>query len=127
MTTAFPQITPTEMSHTLGQYPVKRFTTIAGTGTSRIYGNQPFNAGISVQFSNIRNDVALSIVDAYEQARGAFSALSLPTEFWKATSDGLRERFQRDYSWRFAEQPQFTPGPPGLSSVTVRLEGQRDG
>ncbi len=124
---AFPSLRPTGRSVTQGQYAVKRFTSIAGTGTTRVYGSQPFNASISLQFNNISDNDALAIVNTYEDARGSKEALTLPTVLWEGMTDALRVKLQRDYAWRFAEQPQLTSGPPGISSIAVKLEGQRDG
>ena len=127
MTTAFPSLAPTSRSVTQGQYPVKRFTTISGAGTSRIYGSQPFNASLSLQFDNVPDVVALQIADTFDAAQGSKDVLQLPTTLWYGMDNRLRDRLQRDYSWRFAEQPQITSGPPGISSISVKLEGQRDG
>jgi hypothetical protein len=125
--TAFPPLTPTSRSVTQGQYAVKRFNSIAGTGTSRIYGSQPFNSQLSLQFDNITDENALLITEAYEAARGSSTVLDLPSTVWAGMADTLKVRLQRDYSWRFAEAPGITSSAPGFSSITVKLEGQRDG
>jgi len=127
MTTAFPTIAPSSRSVTLGQFPVKRFTTIAGTGATRAYGSQPFNASLSLQYDNITDTLALEIVEAHEAAYGSKNALALPPEVWDGMDLNLRVRLERDYTWRFAEPPQLTSVHPGISSIGVKLEGQRDG
>lgn len=124
---SFPPLTPTNRSVTQGQYAVKRFNSIAGTGTSRIYGSQPFNSELSLQFDNITDDQALLIANAYESARGSKGILVLPPTVWAGMADTLKVRLERDYAWRFAEAPGITSSAPGLSSITVKLEGQRDG
>jgi hypothetical protein len=124
---AFPALTPSSRSITQGQYSVKRFSSISGTGTTRVYGSQPFNASIDLQFDNIPDIDALAIVDAYESARGSTTGLTLPTTIWAGVVDALKVRLQRDYTWRFAEPPQITSGRPGISSIAVRLDGHRDG
>jgi hypothetical protein len=123
----FPPINPTARRVTQGLYAVKRFNSISGTGTTRAYGSQPFNAALELEFSNISDGIALQIVNAYEEANGSKNALALPLEVWSGMEQALRLRMQRDYTWRFAEQPQLTSVRPGLSSMTIRLEGQRDG
>lgn len=127
MTTALPAIAPTSRRVTQGQYAVKRFTSIAGTGTTRAYGSQPFNSAIELEYSNITDFTALQFVDAYEMAGGRKGALFLPAELWAGMDDSLRLRLQRDYTWRFADEPQLTSVRPGISSMSIRLEGQRDG
>jgi hypothetical protein len=127
MATSFPAIKPTGRRVVQGQYAVKRFVSIAGTGTTRAYGSQPFNATIDLEFGNIADAIALQIVNAYEAANGSKNQLTLPDELWDGMDTFLRSKLQRDYVWRFAEQPQLTSVRPGLSSMTVKLEGQRDG
>lgn len=123
----FPELRPTSRSITQGQYAVKRFTSIAGTGTTRVYGSKPFNAEIALRFDNISDKDALAIINAYEAARGSKEILKLPLAIWDGMLTELRLGLQRDYSWRFSEQPQITSGRPGISSIAVKLEGQRDG
>jgi hypothetical protein len=125
--TNFPALVPTSRSVTQGQYPVKRFTSIAGTGTTRAYGSQPFGASLEVEFGNVPDLQALAVVTCYESARGSYASLSLPITIWDGMDDLLREQLERDYTWRFSEQPRITSVRPGISSVTVRLEGMRDG
>jgi hypothetical protein len=127
MATAFPALPPSSRSVTQGQYATKRFTSISGTGTTRLYGSQPFNASLDLEFANISDMAALQIADAYEAAKGSKGELSLPVELWSGMDDELRIRMQRDYVWRFAGQPQLRSVRPGLSNMTVQLEGQRDG
>lgn len=125
--TDFPALTPTSRSVRQGKYAVKRFTSIAGTGTTRAYGSQPYESTMEMEFSNIPDSSAILIVDCYESSRGSFGHLSLPQAVWKGMDEILRDRLQRDYVWRFSEQPSITSAYPGRSSVSVRLEGMRDG
>lgn len=125
--TNFPAIAPTSRSVTQGQYAVKRFTSIAGTGVSRAYGSQPFGSALEMNFDNIPDSSALAIVNCYEDARGSYGALVIPSAIWNGMDELLKTRLERDYTWRFAEQPRVTSVRPGRSSVTVRLEGMRDG
>ena len=100
---------------------------MAGTGTSRIYGSQPFDSKMDLEFSNRLDRDVLKIVEAHESSRGAYDVLELPDEIWSGMEDALRVRLQRDYSWRFDGEPQVTSGSPGVSSVSVSLGGKRDG
>lgn len=127
MSVLFPSIAPTSRRITQGQYAVKRFTTISGIGTTRAYSSQPFNSSLDLEFGNLPDEKAATIISAYENARGSFAELTLPPEIWQGMEPGLRARLERDYSWRFAEQPVLTSVAPGVISMTVRLDGQRDG
>lgn len=123
----FPALTPTSRRITQGQYAVKRFTSISGTGVTRAYSSQPFNSLIELEFSNITDAAAIQIVQCYEQSRGSYAPLVLPNELWSGVRADLRSLLERDYTWRFADQPQISSVVPGVSTISVRLEGQRDG
>jgi hypothetical protein len=122
----FPTISPTSRRVTQGQYAVKRFNSIAGTGTSRVYSSQPFGSLMDLSFDNVPDSTAMAICDCYEQTRGSYSGLTLPSSLWSGFLPELAVMLKRDYTWRFAEQPQVVSGAPGVSSVSVKLEGQRD-
>jgi hypothetical protein len=124
--TNFPVLRPTSRRITQGQYAVKRFTSIAGTGVTRAYGSQPFNSRLDLEFNNISDIDALAIVNTYEEARGNYGALNLPSSLWDGMENELQVQLLRDYTWRFAEQPNLTSGTPGVSNISVKLEGQRD-
>jgi hypothetical protein len=126
MTTTFPAITPTSRNVTQGQYPVKRFSSIAGTGTSRIYGSQPFGSSMDLNFANVPDSTALAICECYERARGSYGEVVLPPAIWNGCDPSLASVLERDYIWRFSDQPTVASGVPGTSSVSVKLEGQRD-
>jgi len=127
MTTAFPALTPSARQVTQGQYAVKRFTSIAGTGTSRAYGSQPFNAELDLKFDNVSDLDALKISQAYNSARGSFDDLSLPEEIWGGMESDLKALLLGSYLWRFSQQPVIASVRPGVSSISVKLSGQRDG
>lgn len=124
---AFPEICPSGRSIELGGYPVRRFTSMAGTGVSRIYGSQPTNSRLQLTFQNISDAKAALITKSYENASGPYKGLDLPTLLWKGMSIELRTRLERDYTWRFSGPPQITSVKPGYSTVTVNLDGLRDG
>lgn len=125
--TNFPALTPSSRRVTQGQFPVKRFASIAGTGTTRAYGSQPVNSLLEMSFDNVPDASALALINCYEAARGNYASLSLPSSVWDGMDSDLAQTLQRDYKWRFADAPQIASGPSGISSVTIRLEGQRDG
>jgi hypothetical protein len=112
---------------TQGQYATKRFTSIAGTGTTRAYGSQPFNAELALQFDNLSDTETLLIAEAYDNARGEKDDLSLPAEVWQGMDADLKNRLVGSLLWRFSGQPSISSVRPGVSSISVRLSGQRDG
>lgn len=127
MSTQFPAKKPSTRNVTAGQYAVKRFISIAGTGSTRVYGSQPFNSKLQLAYNNISDEETIEFVVAHENARGSFDSLDLPPETWDGLDLMLRERLERDYVWRFASPPSIQSIAPGRSSVSIELEGQRDG
>lgn len=127
MTVNFPPLSPSSRQIKLGQYAVQRFISIAGTGTSRIYGSQPFNSTLELEFANVSDVDTLLVIQAHEAARGSYDVLILPATLWEGLDSEMFVLLQRDYVWRFAEQPSITSVAPKTSSISVRLEGQRDG
>jgi hypothetical protein len=127
MTVNFPPLSPSSRQIKLGQYAVQRFISIAGTGTSRIYGSQPFNSTLELEFANVSDADTLLVIQAHEAARGSYDSLILPATLWEGLDSDMFVLLQRDYVWRFAEQPSITSVAPKTSSISVRLEGQRDG
>lgn len=112
---------------TQGQYATKRFTSIAGTGTTRAYGSQPFNAELDLEFDNLSDSDALLIAQAYDDARGEKDDIDLPDEVWQGMTFELKTRLAGTFLWRFVGQPTISSVRPGVSSISVRLSGQRDG
>lgn len=127
MTVFFPALKPSSRQVTQGQFATKRFNSIAGTGTTRIYGSKPFNSTIELEYQN-RNDVdVLDFITSYEEARGSFDSLALPDELWDGMDVAMRTQLEGTYIWRYASPPSVTSVAPGLSSIQITLEGQRDG
>lgn len=127
MTINFPLLSPSSRQIKLGQYPVQRFVSIAGTGTTRAYGSQPFNSSLNLEFTNVSDANALLVIQAYEAARGSYDELDLPSSVWDGMESEMALLLERDYTWRFAEQPSITSVSPKINNVSVILEGQRDG
>ena len=123
----FPSLTPTSRRITQGQYAVKRYTSISGTGVTRVYGSKPLNSSLDLEFSNIPDSHVLILVNAYDSARGSKDSINLPNEVWAGMEESLWTKLKSDYIWRFADQPVITSVTPGTSSISVRLDGQRDG
>ena len=46
----FPSICPVSRRFKAAQFPTKRFTSISGAGTTRLYGSKGFDATLDVQF-----------------------------------------------------------------------------
>ena len=128
---AFPNLKPSSRNYSPGKYPMSEFKALNGTTTRMLYGNRRTDAEMSLDFRNITDTQAASILTNYEQV--------MPSDDWISftTSDGaagasaplanyLREVGGSGLHWRYAEAPTVESVKPGLSTVQVRLVGQLD-
>jgi len=128
---AFPNLKPSSRNYSPGKYPMSEFKALNGTTTRMLYGNRRTDAEMSLDFRNITDTQAATILQNYEQL--------MPSDDWISftTSDGaagasaplanyLREVGGSGLHWRYAEAPTVESVKPGLSTVQVRLVGQLD-
>ena len=88
MQIAFPPLCPKSRSYSPGTYATKRFNTISGASTTRLYGSQPFDAKIKMEF--LVNDNELSAVfDCWDDARGDFYNIKLPNAIFTGMRKNL--------------------------------------
>lgn len=125
MTTAFPALCPTRRSYTPGEYATKRFTSISGAGTTRLYGSRAFDAALDLEFSLSDADAEL-VLQCWHASRGAAGELTLPDKVFEGASKGLQNQIPRYLTWRWAETPQVESVLPDRSRVRVRLVATLD-
>ena len=119
----FPEVCPVSRRFTAGRFPTRRFNSISGAGTTRLYGSKAFDATLDLEFI-VDNDTAASIFDAWYDGFGEFTTIELPPETLSGDSE-LLDSISPDYlEWRWAQQPQIESIQPGLSRVTVNLIGR---
>lgn len=124
MPVLFPTIRPSNRTVSLGNYPVKRQLSPAGTGVSRRYGTAPIDLKQSLEFANITDASTAEIVEAYNQASGFYYTLSFPTIFWSDLESPLLEHLRDFYTWYFISAPIIRLSSiPGFKNVSVELEG----
>lgn len=123
--TNFPAIAPTRRRYTAPLFPTKRFESISGAGTTRLYGSKSFGAQLQLEF-NQDDEGTQQFLDCYEAARGDFNTLNLPDQIFDGMSQGLRASIPQQLSWRFASTPQVDSLFPNRSRIRVTLEGTLD-
>ena len=126
MTVSFPSLIPTQRTYTVGDYPTKRFNSISGAGTTRLYGSKAFDAVLDLEFS--ANDTELTtILACFNSAYGSGTALTLPSSIFNGMNSALQAQIPSYVTWRWQETPQVQSVFNNRSRVTVKLIGTLDG
>lgn len=116
----FPALCPRSRKYEPGDYPTKRFRSLSGASTTRLYGSQPSDATLDLDF--VTDDAgAAALVACHDAARGGAHVLDLPARVWEGMGPDLVDQMPSHLSWRWAERPVVDSQIPGRSAVSVRL------
>lgn len=125
----FPAITPTALSFTAPEFPVRANTSLSGVVSRRIFGNRGSRSTLNLSFDNVSDTVAAQFLTAWNTAKGTLNVLTVSSQTFTGAGADLLSYLSDggdQLAWHFAEAPQVQRVKPGLSSVTVRLEATRD-
>lgn len=127
MSITFPSIEPTARSLAGPKWPITTSTSQSGLTTRRLWGSRPAQAQLSLSFNNITDANASLILQAYNDAKGPMTEVSLPSVVF----NGLSSTFQTwlttaiaggGMKWFFTDDPPTSESvSPGRSSVRVNL------
>ena len=117
---SFPAICPVSRRFKAAEFPTKRFTSISGAGTTRLYGSKGFDATLDVQFL-VDDDSLVAIVDNWEASMGTYLPVTLPPSVIAGNDDLLDELVPDYLEWHWAEPPTVESVNLGLHRVTVKL------
>ena len=116
----FPAICPVSRRFQAAQFPAKRFTSISGAGTTRLYGSKGFDATLDVQFL-VDDEHLVAITDNWEASYGTYLPITLPDAV-VASNGELLDVIVPDYlEWHWAGPPSVESVNPGLHRVSVNL------
>ena len=127
MPVTFPTIEPTARNFTAPKWPTSGLTAQNGVTTRRLWGSRPAQAQLSLTFTNITDDNAALILQAYNSAKGATTDLTLPSIIWNGASANLTGWLNTTSTgagmrWFFAEDPpNVESAAPNRSTVSVQL------
>ncbi len=125
MSIDFPEICPTRRSFTPGEYPTKRFTSISGAGTTRVYGSKAFNATLTLEF--LLDDLdTQAILQSWHDSLGGAKTLTLPETIFEGMN-GPEEEIPNYLNWRWSQTPTVESVLPNRSRIQVSLIGTLDG
>jgi hypothetical protein len=116
---------PVERTFTPGDFPTRRFNSISGAGTTRLYGSKQFDATLELGFVLSDADTC-TVLRAWDAAKGTFDTLTLPEEFFAGSGELLDCGIPDYLQWRWAEKPSVTSLLPNRSRVQIRLVATLD-
>ncbi len=103
---------PSARSYRPGTYPQTFFQALNGSTTVVQFGARNFNAELTLQFSNIEDTAANSIINTYERANGTWDYVEFKSsKAMDAAGSEMQSRMKESSSplkWRFKEPPTVT-------------------
>jgi hypothetical protein len=116
----FPYICPVRRTFKAAKFPTKRFNSITGAGTTRLYGNKAFDATLQMEF--VADDEAVeAIIQNWHDSMGNYLPVVLPETAYAGQSE-LLQAVTPDYlEWHWEKEPTVTSVQPNLSRVQVNL------
>ncbi len=120
----FPAVSPTRRSFTPGEYPTKRFDSISGAGTTRLYGSKASNATLDLEFLLDDTNTA-AVLQSWHDSLGGAKVLTLPTELFEGMN-GPEGQIPNYLNWRWAQVPSVQSVVPGRSRIQASLVATLD-
>lgn len=116
---------PTRRSFKPGRFPTKRFDSISGAGTTRLYGSKAFNATLQLTFI-LNDEDTCAFLKCWDDAYGEYDTIELPDKFFAGSSPVLDCGVPDYLNWKWAEAPSVESLFPGRSRVQVNLVATLD-
>lgn len=128
----FPNIRPSGRRYTPGDFPQTEFKSQNGTLTILRYGNRRVDSTLSLEFRNITDEDAASILQNYEDVNKTLNHVTFTQDSGAAGASGdlvgyLRETNGSQLKWRYAGPPQVTSVFRGRSTVQCEFVGSLTG
>ena len=119
MSVPFPELSPTKRSFQQGRWPTKRFVSMNGSSTTRIYGDKSTEATLDLEFL-VDDDGMTDLLNCYRRADGVYQEVELSDAMFEGTSSSV---FPSYLKWHWVEAPAVSSVQPDLSRVAVKLIG----
>jgi hypothetical protein len=121
---SFPAVSPTRRSFTPGEYPTKRFDSISGAGTTRLYGSKASNATLDLEFL-LDDTNTEALLQSWHDSLGGAKVLTLPATLFEGMN-GPEGQIPNYLNWRWSETPSVESLVPGRSRIRVTLVATLD-
>lgn len=119
----FPYVCPVSRRYKAPNFATKRFASISGAGTTRIYGNKGFDAELDLQFL-VDEDTLISIMSNWDDSYGTYLPVTLPAEIVSGSGELLDALVPEYLEWHWAENPTVESLNPNLYRVNTRFVAQ---
>jgi len=120
MATQFPNLCPVRRDYAPGEYATRRFNSISGTGTTRLYGSKPFDATLNIEFS-VDDEELEKILESWNKSYGSYDVVALPAQVFVGMSDAVQGQVAASLNWRWAERPTVSSVLPNRSRVQTKF------
>ena len=119
----FPSLCPVSRQYKAPSFATKRYTSISGAGTTRLYGSKAFEAELNLQFL-VAEDALIQIMNNWEESYGEYLPVTLAPDTI-AISDDLVDALVPEYlEWHWAESPTVESLNPNHYRVNTRFIAQ---
>ena len=122
MRVKYPDIKPQKRTYRPAEYATKKFTSVAGTTSVRLYGSRPADATVFLTYT-CSDAWVEAFLRSWHESKGGFYTLYLPEEVWAGMDTTLHQWMPSDLDWRWLERPRMESLQPDLSRVETRLIG----
>lgn len=119
----FPDLCPTKRTYTPPQYATKRYTSISGAGTTRLYGSKGFDAGLGLEFV-VNGSQLTEVTECWNRSRGSYEAVSLPVGVIASSESLANELSPQHLEWHWADAPSVETLTPDLYRVKANFVAQ---
>jgi hypothetical protein len=120
----YPTLTPSSRSYSHGDWPVKTYSAMNGAEVRILYGDRRTNPTFNLNYQNIPDSQASAFLEHFNSVTGTFSTFQLPTSVLTGyRGDVAAFDPENSLRFRYAEPPKIDSVKPGVSSVSVSLQG----
>ena len=118
--TSLPALHPKSRNYTPGVFATKRYESLSGAGSTRLYGSKPFDSKLSLEFECGDEEVQMFFNSWYSRY-GDYKHLNLPEAYFAGMPKGI---FACGLEWHWDSEPKITSVQPHWSRVKVEFVGR---
>lgn len=124
---SFPAVTPTSRNFKPGIYPQRQYRSLNGAVVKRTFGNSPYGATLDLEFQNIADATAVTLINHYKSQTASNSRFLLSSNVTAGMSGSLASLASAsadNLRWEYTQPPEVVSVRPGYSTVRISLSGE---
>ena len=125
MRVSYPDLKPLKRTYRPAEWATKKFTSVAGTTSVRLYGSRPADATVFLEY-RCSDEWVEGFLRSWHESKGGFNTIHLPPNVWAGMETSTHQYLPSHLDWRWLERPRFESLRPNLSRVETRLIGTLD-